>query len=151
MQLLSLLLLPLLSVLALAAPAPTLVPRATQTISTVTPSDVVVIFEEYPTWSIQSLNYGALSRTNGQKARITLFTFYFADASPAWEKYTCKLGFKNPLLASGSGRAQLFSLGSSITAGASWEHRPYRDQHLGTLHALGPGQGEGIWEFGKSL
>ncbi|TGZ82675.1 hypothetical protein EX30DRAFT_287004, partial [Ascodesmis nigricans] len=122
--------------------------------SVVSPSDVVVIFEQYPQWSISSWNYGAVSRTGGgQNARQTLFTFYFANASPSWAGYTCKLKFANPVVATGSQKLQLYTLGSPNTAGASWGNRgqAYRNNHIGTLKVKGPGQGEATWEFGGTI
>lgn len=58
---------------------------------------------------------------------------------------TCRFSFANPQKATGSKKAQLFTVGGPVTATNTYWSRPYRDQYLGTFNA-GGGTAEAAWD-----
>lgn len=146
LSLLPLLCLPLTLAAPLAGPTPVLHERST-VISTITPSDVVLLKQATPTVSTPSIARGVVARTNTNSDITTLFTFYYAQTFPS--NAVCNLRFINPDVLTGSGRLQLFTIGSNVTVGATWQSRPYRNNHVGTVRVVSGG--EGVWEFGGTV
>ncbi|KAF8252469.1 hypothetical protein K440DRAFT_658249 [Wilcoxina mikolae CBS 423.85] len=105
----------------------------------------VQIYEAYPDYSGAGGSYGFIGKNNG-KATSNLCV---VDLPPSAAGKTCRLHFSNPYYVdpAGSKRGQIFTLGSPVITGATWNHRglAFRDQQVGTFIDAAEGT-SAMWE-----
>lgn len=122
----------LTTVAAIVSAAPTVnVKRST----TYAPDAMVQIHEQKPDTPYGLTDQGLVERVNGWNNVQTLLSIPI----PSGASGSCSLSFTNPTTVTGSHEMQLFTVGDNkpIDASTTYYSRPYRDQHIATIHLEG--------------
>lgn len=119
----------LTTVVAIVSAAPTANVKRSETYK---PDAMVQIKEQMPETPQGLTDEGRVERVNGWNNVQTLLSIPI----PSGASGSCSLSFTNPITVTGSKEMQLFTVGDNkpIDASTTYYSRPYRDQHIATIH-----------------
>ncbi|KAG0633960.1 hypothetical protein HOY80DRAFT_988840 [Tuber brumale] len=130
----------------LATALPTAAPAVTEVENLVTRDNVkqvinsgpvVIVNEDTPNTPLGFTNTAKVSRADNMHSSQALLRFNF-PAGIAGSK--CRLAFAYPDRVTGTGEIQVFTIGDTNIAAATYSRKPFRDQFKGSFRVSGSGE-----------